>query len=225
MKIIDITTRTITKIKRDGFRRTYNAVFSNIYDNYFDWKYGLDTEAWVSHEDLVNENKLAEHTGHYQAINVILIKNILNRLNLSKEQTFVDYGSGKGRVLLLAAEYGFKKVKGIELSKKLCDIALKNIDIYKSKRNISQNIDVLNIDATTYQLKKEDTILHFFNPFNGIIFEKVVNNIKKSLEEHPRKMTIIYMNPLEKATLESKLEFSSKESFFWNEEYIIYTIN
>jgi hypothetical protein len=58
-----------------------------------------------------------------------------------------------------------------------------------------------------------------------VVFEKVVQNLKHSLEDYPRKMTIIYMNPTETDILESNLVFSSIENYTWNEDSINYTIN
>ena len=217
--------RTVKKIKHDGINKTSKAAFSHLYDLYFDWKYNLDTVTWISHENLIKENNIAKYSGHYQGTNAYLVKTLLKRLNLSKDRTFVDIGSGKGRILLLAHHYGFNAVKGIELSQQLHDISKKNIQSFTSKTKSKPNIALFNIDATTYKFNKKDSIIFMYNPFNGIIFEMVIQNLKQSLLDHPRKMTIIYMNPTETAILESHLVFSSVENYTWNEDYIIYTIN
>jgi SAM-dependent methyltransferase len=217
--------RTVKKIKRDGIKKTLKASFSHIYDLYFDWKYNVDTVTWVSQEDLIKENNISKYSGHYQGTNACLIKSLFKRLNYAKDRAFVDLGSGKGRVLLLAQDYGFLSIKGIELSQKLCDISRKNIESFNAKTDLTSRIALLNIDATTYKFDKKDSILFMYNPFNGVVFEKVVQNLKHSLEDYPRKMTIIYMNPTETDILESNLVFSSIENYTWNEDYIIYTIN
>ena len=224
MGIFQTIKQTFTKLQRDGLARTYRALHSSLYDRWFDWKYDLDTETWVSHDELVKENNLAKYTGHYQANNVLLVRDIFKHLKLPKDETFVDLGSGKGRILILAAEYGFKTIKGIELSDSLCTIAKLNLEAYKKKKQIESSITIYNADATTYEFQPTDTILHLYNPFNGIIFEKVIENLKTSIENYPRKMTIIYINPVERRTLESKLKFSKTEDFIWNESYTIYSI-
>lgn len=222
MKVINILKRTVSKLQRDGLSRTSKAMYSNIYEHYFDWKYGIDTKIWVSHENLIAENNLAIHSGQYQPNCAFVVKKVLNRLQLSKDQTFIDIGSGKGRILILAAEYGFQNIKGIELSSNLSAIAESNIRTFKSKTNYSGQIQIINTDATKYKFEITDNIIFMYNPFNGIIFEKVIDNIKLSLEKHPRQITIIYMNPTERQMLESKLEFSSIQNFTWNEHYTIY---
>lgn len=217
--------RSIKKIKHDGMSKTFKAAFSHLYDLYFDWKYNIDTVTWISHDALIKENNIAKYSGHYQGTNAYLVKNLFKRLNLSKDRTFVDLGSGKGRILLLAKNYGFSAIKGIELSQQLCDISKKNIESFNAKTKMDSNISLLNIDATTYKFEEKDSILFMYNPFNGVIFEKVIKNLKQSLDSHPRKITIIYMNPTETKILESHFIFSSIEYYTWNEDYIIYSIN
>ncbi len=222
---LNILFRTIRKLRTEGITRTFNASFSHVYDLYFDWKYNLDTIKWISHEDLIEENSIAKYSGHYQGTNAYLVKLILKRLKLSKKETFVDIGSGKGRALLIAQKYGFKSIKGIELSEQLCEIAHKNIQLFTSKTKSPSNISIYNIDATTYKFQPEDSIIFMYNPFNGIIFEKVIKNLSQSLQDHPRKMTIIYSHPTEAEVLESHITYSSKKRYTWNEDYIIYNIN
>ena len=44
-----------------------------------------------------------------------------------REFSFVDYGSGKGRVLMLAAAYPFRRILGVEFSESLDRVARDNI--------------------------------------------------------------------------------------------------
>lgn len=48
------------------------------------------------------------------------------------EYVFVDFGSGKGRTLLLAAEFNFKRIIGVEFARELHDTAVKNVKNYSS---------------------------------------------------------------------------------------------
>ncbi|MDH7911149.1 class I SAM-dependent methyltransferase [Winogradskyella sp. SYSU M77433] len=139
---MNVIIRTVKKIHRDGFSRTFRAMYSHLYDLYFDWKNSTDTVSWISHEELIRENDIAKYSVHYQGCNAYLVKSILKKLKLPKNQTFIDMGCGKGKILLLANSYGFKQVKGIELSKKLCGIAKRNILSFESKTNSKSNISV-----------------------------------------------------------------------------------
>jgi predicted RNA methylase len=44
------------------------------------------------------------------------------------ETTFVDIGSGKGRALIIAAEYAFKRIIGVEYSPSLATICRRNLE-------------------------------------------------------------------------------------------------
>jgi 2-polyprenyl-3-methyl-5-hydroxy-6-metoxy-1,4-benzoquinol methylase len=45
--------------------------------------------------------------------------------------TFIDIGCGKGRVLLMAAEHGFRKIIGIDFAADLCLTARGNVEQYR----------------------------------------------------------------------------------------------
>jgi 16S rRNA G966 N2-methylase RsmD len=104
------------------------------------------------------------------------------------EDVFVDYGSGKGRIVMLAAELPFRRVIGVEFSSQLHEIASENLA--RTKR---QNVELVLADATQWKLPKEATVLFFFNPFDGEVLARVCANIRESLAEAPRKLTIIYV--------------------------------
>jgi predicted RNA methylase len=168
---------------------------------------------------------VSENFGHYQPNCVYLIQRILKRLNTSKDQNFLDIGSGKGRILLIAAQYDFNEVRGIEFSEPLCDITKQNIERFKTKVSKLAPIEVQNMDARDYVFTEKDVVIFMYNPFNGSIFETVIKNLKASIERYPRTITFIYMHPTEKKCVESILPITTKQAYTWNEDYIIYTIN
>jgi tRNA1(Val) A37 N6-methylase TrmN6 len=76
---------------------------------------------------------------------------VFKLLNLPKNKVIVDIGSGKGRVLLMASEFGFKEARGVEFSLNLCEIAKKNIENYTAKKKTNTIFNVYNADARFYQ--------------------------------------------------------------------------
>lgn len=225
MKTVALVKRTFDKIKREGLGRTTRAMFSHLYALHFDWKYKVDTSTWSPREDFLKANNVSDDHGHYQPNCVYIIKRVLKKLNTSNNQCFVDLGSGKGRVLLVAAQHGFERVRGVEFSQHLCEVALKNIEIFKTKVRLLAPTEVLECDARDYVFSENDYVIFMYNPFNGSIFETVMTNLKASIERYPRTVTLIYMNPTEKDCIESILPITSKQAYTWNEDYIIYTIN
>jgi SAM-dependent methyltransferase len=104
---------------------------------------------------------------------------------------FVDYGSGKGRVLLIAAEYPFKQIVGVEFSPELHTICAENIRRALPERNI----ELVCGDAADYILPDLPAVLFFYHPFQRLVMQEVVRNVEASWLRAPRDLWLIYSNP------------------------------
>ena len=94
----------------------------------FDRRDGTDTSGIREMSSLDVSLAVARHGVRYQAADVRLFKRALSLLTLEPSTyVFVDYGSGKGRALLLASLYPFKEVIGVEIAPELHAIAGANI--------------------------------------------------------------------------------------------------
>jgi predicted RNA methylase len=63
------------------------------------------------------------------------------------EYTFIDFGCGKGRAALLASEFGFREVVGVELNTKLAEIAQTNVTKWNSQGKATSPIRIVCGDA------------------------------------------------------------------------------
>lgn len=119
-------------------------------------------------------------------------------LSSTEDATLIDFGCGKGRVLILAAKYGFNRIIGVELSSSMLDICRQNIAIAKVK-----NVDLYEIDAVEFSVPcdAEVCVYYFYNPFSKVVLEKVINNI---VENYVSKGTsyIVYSNPVHSEVLD-----------------------
>ena len=160
-------------------------------------KYNINTtgaDELVDLEELGVDVSLASV---YMPVSYNLLEEIFEQLPKDTRNHFVDIGCGKGRALCMAAHQGFKHITGLDFSKNLCDIAIKNLT--KTKKKITGfNFNVVNNDAFYYEIPDDADCIFFFNPFEEIIMSGVVDNIFKSLELNPRKIKIIYVNPIDK---------------------------
>lgn len=186
----------VNSVRTRGLAQTAKVATSAIADLSFDLKYGTDTTRWVRVDDLgeVGENKI--HSVHYQATKARPLRHLLHSLDLPKDQVFVDFGSGKGRALMIAAECGFQKVVGVEFSPALCDQARKNMKIFRTKRNVSTEIEIVRADVAHYQIQPDQSVFFMYNPFGDAVMEHVVINLRRSLEQAPRPVWLIYNTPL-----------------------------
>lgn len=131
----------------------------------------------------------------YEAVSVRLFQTILSSLSIeSGGFTFVDLGSGKGRALLLAAQYPFRKIIGIEISRELHRVAKTNVDRYIGfTRNSIYELRCM--DATTYEFGPDPMVLFLFNPFGNKTFRAVLSHLEESIRKWPREVVIVYINP------------------------------
>ena len=157
----------------------------------------------------------------YQTSGYAILEKIFHSLKLNKNDVFVDLGCGKGRVLILA---GFQKIKkgiGIELDKNLVDVEKQNI----KNLNLETEIEVLHKDATTFDCK-EGTVFFMFNPFGWKSMKKILENIQKSTVINPRKVSIVYLNPVYGNLLDAcdwliaKGEINNTGAFLWHSKSI-----
>jgi predicted RNA methylase len=126
----------------------------------------------------------------------------------------VDVGCGKGRVLIVAAEYGFERVVGVEFSEELCEIARSNVTVYARKHGLSTNVEVVHRDAAEYEFRADDNVLFFFNPFDSAVMERVLENVRRSLERHPREITLLYYNAVGRQTIEAARMFDTPTEYW-----------
>ena len=105
--------------------------------------------------------------------------------------TFLDYGACKGRALILAARYyNFQSIVGVEISPQLCRIASDNIERARAK-----NASIICGDAATYVPPPNTTVFFFFNPFVGETMKAVIENMRKSLVDNPRRAAVVVCRP------------------------------
>jgi hypothetical protein len=109
--------------------------------------------------------------------------------------TFIDYGAGKGRVLLIAARYPFDRVVGIELSEPLIRVAKANVVAYRQSHPELCPIELVHTDASTYELPPTPCVLFFYDPFQASLMERIGQQVRASFLANPRKMFVIYYFP------------------------------
>jgi SAM-dependent methyltransferase len=109
---------------------------------------------------------------------------------------FLDLGSGKGRTLLMASDYPFRRIVGVELLSALHQAAQENLSKYRSESQKCFALESICADATEFPFPAEPTVLYLFNPFPEKGLKRVIANLGESLRAHPRTVYVLYHNPL-----------------------------
>jgi len=133
----------------------------------------------------------------YQPIDPALFHEMLAALEVDLRQcTFIDVGSGKGRALLLAMEYPFRKILGVELLPELNQIAQENICKLSGPGRGHEVVEAICTDATEFSFPPDPLVVLLFNPLPETGLRKLMRNLERSLRENPRSVHVIYANPV-----------------------------
>ncbi len=170
---------------RNGVKRLLRAVpFGYLKHWIWDLRQGVDTRGVVP--------TTAPHGVEYDATLPLQFDSLIQLLpqEVIHNSTFIDIGSGKGRVLLFAAAYQFRRIVGVEYSATLHEIAQRNIARYRGKRRCTQ-IEPINSDAAFFEFPSGPLVLFFNNPFGAAVMRPVVINIRNALLKEPRDLAIL----------------------------------
>jgi len=179
-------------LKVHGVEKTLKHVWHRFSEAWHEWRLGIETSSPVKLSEVGVENP---HSVDYGAADYHGLRKAMNSLTIrSGRDVFLDYGSGKGRVLVVAATYPFRKVIGIEVSAQLNRVAKENLRRVR-RRLMCKEVELIGADAAQYALPPDVTVLFLFHPFRGETLRRVFANIRKSLAEAPRTLTVVYKNP------------------------------
>jgi SAM-dependent methyltransferase len=162
--------------------------FDTVREHCQDKKFEIETEGRYLFED---ELSLYSDAVVYVPTPFSRLKTIIEYIQLKPEDIFLDFGCGKGRVILYVSMHRLKKVVGIELNPELFAMAKNNLEHFKFKKT---PVELVHGDAVNYSIKDEN-IFFFFDPFGRKTFQRVIENIRNSLTENPRAVRIVYYGP------------------------------
>lgn len=111
------------------------------------------------------------------------------------QYAFIDVGSGKGRILFLAAELPFRKIIGVEFATALHQQACANIEHFNHHKQRCSNVESINADAAEFEFPDQNLVLFFFNPFGPEIMGRMLANLEQSIERRPRHVVILMLWP------------------------------
>lgn len=187
----------VSSIRKRGLAQTLLYVLS---EYYFDLRYGVDTSSVVELHalDVVGQNRALGTP--YQAANYMVLRRAFASIEASgavndKSGIFMDFGCGKGRAMMIAMQNGYKNVVGVDFAQSLLDQCEKNLAKFAARVRVPSDWRLLHADAVNVEIPHDATVFFFYNPFACPVMDKVLANIDRSLNENPRAVTAIYVNP------------------------------
>lgn len=187
----------------------------------FDRRYGTDTAAkfFLDAYDLDDEQK--EGVEYYQGVHEGILRRIIETLAPHPEEfDFIDIGSGKGKALLVASTYPFKRVRGVEISQKLTDVANQNIEKFAASGLVRCG-DVVPLcqDARAVDDFRGRTFVFMLNPFHEEPMREVAPRLAAIANEPGKSMLIAYLTPGYRGALDAS---SGLKTLFDSFRFVLY---
>ena len=183
-----------------AWRRVENSLRARI-EKRFDARYGLDSVAWIPVSELTVESPNKALANIYGPTPAWLMPRFLHSIaeDLSSF-SFVDFGSGKGRALLLAGRHPFHRVTGLEFSKELHAEAVANIERFRSTGLLRcGTIESIEADVLDFELPDGPCVLYTYNPFGAAVMRPLLDRVERSYRRNPRKIYFIYYDSVDHA--------------------------
>jgi SAM-dependent methyltransferase len=181
---------------------------------YFERRYGIRTTGFKTSQSVKYH--------HYQAAAYSVLKRVFNEIKpLTTGYAFYDIGCGKGRVLFMAAETGYKKLYGIELDASLMEEAKQNLKSQLIKE-MAPKIHFEQKNVLEYTFENQSSVYFLFNPFNAEVMKGFVDRV---LSSNKQGCYFVYMNPLFSKVFENKgIQVHKVIRSFLYTEAIIYRV-
>jgi len=174
-----------------------------IRERLFDLWNGIDTAGRQPFDDLTLRGSDGSDAGGYGPVRPRDFRRALSSLEIDHRQyCFVDFGSGKGRAILMASRYPFKKIIGIEFAKELHEAALINLRSRRWRKKCG-SIELFWADALEFDLPEEPCVLFFANPFGEARLRGVLEKAQRSIENYPRSVIVVYFQGAHESVVES----------------------
>lgn len=176
----------------------------------FDAAYNVTTQALVFLGQLDPQavGPGIEFATHYEPTPIgdfdALMKLVPADFSFSKA-TFLDVGSGMGRVVMHASHYPFRHVVGVEISPALHEIARENLGHYHDARQRCRDIRLKRADVADYVFPPGNLLLYLYNPFSSCMFERFLGKLSAS---GPREIILIYHTPVERELIQRSSAFT-----------------
>lgn len=159
-------------------------------------EYKYDKLLAVKTADKQEADPAQPHYNRYEPTSYAALEALGRKYHLSPKDTVVDMGSGKGRVPFFVNYHCGASVIGVEMSPALYEDAMRNRDSYIRKhRRRTGTVQFECALAQKYEIKPEENIFFFFNPFSEQIFMTVIGNILRSAARFPRSIDILLYYP------------------------------
>jgi SAM-dependent methyltransferase len=167
----------------------------------FDQRYGVDTSGLIGGGDLRSGHKNDVFNTAYYGMAPSRLRRVLedwisdsSHVAIS-QYSFIDLGCGKGRAVMMASEFLFRQVIGVELNTSLAQTAETNLAVWTGAGRAVCPVQILCQDATEFSFPEGPCLLYLFNPFAAPVVKRLIERLEADFSSRSRQLDVIYFNP------------------------------
>ena len=183
------------------------AVKDGLIRHPFDLEFGVRTSGLIAGRHLTAGHINDRHVTAYYAIAPSVFHGIIARWRRCRSiapidaYTFVDFGAGMGRAILLAAAYPFRSVVGVEIHPTLARIARNNLARWRAAGRAHMPMRIHCCDAAAFPLPPGPCVAFLFNPFGAPVLRRLLSLWRRALATRPGPLDILYVNNEQESVL------------------------
>jgi hypothetical protein len=164
----------------------------------FDILHGTDTGQLIPGDDLATGHRHDRYITAYHGAAPSLFRKVMDRWlpfaqHPLERTAFVDIGAGKGRAMLLATEYPFRRIVGVELHPALAAATRSNMEHYQAT-HITQPMSIHEADVMGFRMPAGPCLVFLFNPFDIMLMDRFLERLAKQFKNRPGELDLIYIN-------------------------------
>ena len=134
---------------------------------------------------------------HYEPSSWSFLRRALAGTQITPSDVFADLGCGRGKVVVQAARHHpFRRVYGVELVEGLAESARLLVG-REAGTFRTDDVEIVTADAAEWEIPDDLTYAYLFQPFSGETMERVIANLLASVDQRPRRLTVLYACPLD----------------------------
>ena len=179
----------------------------------FDLEFGVRTSGLVAGRHLGSGHRSDRHNTAYYAVAPSVFREMIVRWRRMKpaapmdEFTFVDFGAGMGRAVLLAAEMPFRRVVGVELNPTLAGIARRNAALWRKAGRARAPMQIQCRDAAEFRFPEGPCVAFLFNPFGAPVMRRLLEAMARAFAGRGGQLDLLYVNNEQDAVLKRQAGF------------------
>jgi SAM-dependent methyltransferase len=161
-----------------------------------DSEHNIDTGGYLPSRTLAPDEEWARKMNDYVGVQPSVVRQAIRALPDTRDFCFIDLGCGKGRANVVASEFPFKRIVGIELSHALAETARKNAEIIQKAKPARTRIEIIEGNAVEFPEIGKNVVVFLFNPFGEKLIGQLVGNLERRMGKGIEELFVIYHNPV-----------------------------